>query len=41
MGGDVFVGFKDGDKYVSTSLHEHGFEVQAAHYELMGLFSNS
>ena len=28
-------------KYVSTSLHEHGFEVQAAHYELMGLFSNS
>ena len=41
MGGNVFVGFKDGDKYVGTSLQEQGFEVQAAHHELMGLFSNS
>ena len=41
MGGNVFVGFKDGDKYVVTSLQEQGFEVQAAHHELMGLFSKA
>ena len=41
MGGDVFVGFKDGDKYVSTSLHEQGFAVQNAEYELKKLFCNA
>ena len=41
MDSDVFVGFKDGDKYVSTSLHEQGFAVQNAEYELKKLFCNA
>lgn len=41
MGGSFYVGFKDGDKYMVTSLQDYGFVVQTAHYELMGLFNNA
>ena len=41
MGGDVYVGFKDGDKYIQTALHKQGNAVLNAQHELMGLFNNA
>ncbi len=41
MGGSVYVGFKDGDKYVQTSLQEQGYAVTTAQSQLMGLFNNA
>ena len=41
MGGSVSVGFKDGDKYVQTSLQTQGFAVTNAQNELMGLFNKA
>ncbi len=39
MGGSVYVGFKDGDRFVQTSLQTQGFAVTNAENELMGLFN--
>ena len=41
MGGSVYVGFKDGDRYVQTSLQTQGYAVTNAQNQLMGLFSNA
>ena len=41
MGGDVCVGFKDGDSFRVTSLQEQGFAVTAAQNELMDLFNSA
>ena len=41
MGGDVYVGFKDGDKYVRAALHKQGNAVLNAQHELIGLFNNA
>ena len=40
MGGSVTVGFKDGDRFVNTSLQTQGFAVLNAENELMGLFNS-
>lgn len=41
MGGAVYVSFKDGDKYIYTSLQEQGYAVQSAQTSLMSLFFNA
>ena len=41
MGGAVYVGFKSGDKYISTSLQEQGYAVTSAQSALMALFNNA
>ena len=40
MGGSVTVGFKDGDRFVNTSLQTQGFAVLNAENELRGLFNS-
>ena len=41
MGGSVYVGYKDGDSYVQSSLQEKGYAVTTAQGELMNLFNNA
>ena len=41
MGGSVNVGFKDGDKFIQTSLQTQGFAVTNAEYELRALFDKA
>ena len=41
MGGSEYVGFRDGDKDISTSLQEQGYAVSTAKIELMELFNNA
>lgn len=41
MGGSVCVGFKDGDRFIQTSMQTKGFAVTNAQSELMGLFNKA
>ena len=41
MGGSVNISFKDGDKYVHTSMNKQGFAVNSAQSELSGLFNKA
>ena len=40
MGGSVYITFKNGDKYIQTSLQTQGFVVTKVQGELMALFLN-
>ena len=41
MGGSVCVGFKDGDRFIQTSMQTKGFAVKNAQSALMGLFNKA
>ena len=41
MGGSVCVGFKDGDRFIQTSMQTKGFAVTNAQSELMELFNKA